>query len=283
MPNPKHTSVTQAPTPEGSPLNFNLGEPAPAGGASEFLRDAFDKQVFGDVLPTTTRVIYGPDSLLDDPQFRAHVEKFGLEEMAALMREAIRNKGANAMTNPVMRKALSAGIAKFGVDVIADAFAKRVMEIPRREVEVEVDREFDDAVLGGKVLGETVDRYSEPGMAYKFLSARCIDLLGLRGYEIVKDLQGDPVKVGTLLLGKIPKHIAEARQRHWAEVSKKNVREQQERFYDQAAREVHQAGAVGAGSGPLGPGEVVKVAATERDSSLLGQERVAGVVYETAT
>jgi hypothetical protein len=91
-------------------------------------------------------------------------------------------------------------------------------------------------------MEEAVQRYGQPGMAAKFLSERCIGVLGLRGYELVKDERGEVVKVGTLMMGQIPERMAEARRRHWAKESDDAVREAAEQFEDSAARAIRDGG-----------------------------------------
>jgi|GEM_PF-2422276 len=50
-----------------------------------------------------------------------------------------------------------------------------------------------------------------PGMAYRFLDDRTCKDQGLRGYEILKDKNGNEVRVGTLRLGVIPQEVANYR------------------------------------------------------------------------
>jgi hypothetical protein len=207
----------------------------------DFLRDEWDKKTFGDAIPTYTRIVYGPDPLLVScPAMKDAIEKIGLEEYANTTAETILLKEDKAVPDPIMQKGLRAAIARFGKDAVADAFRDRILKIPQREVEVEADR--SDAMIFAQPLEEAVQRYGTPGMAPKFLSERCIGVLGLRGYQIVKDERGEPVKVGTLIMGQIPLRTAEARQRHYAEESNAAVREAAEQFEDNAARAIREGG-----------------------------------------
>jgi len=63
-------------------------------------------------------------------------------------------------------------------------------------------------------MKQLAERHVAPGMAPKFLSPSQIDKRGLRGYEIVKDSDGQPVRVGRMLLGQMPEAKARARREH---------------------------------------------------------------------
>jgi hypothetical protein len=223
-------------------LGLDLKDPEPtADNPADFLREEWDKKTFGDAIPTYTRTVYGPDPLLIScPAMKAAIENIGLENYANATAEAILLKEDKAVADPIMQKGLRAAISRFGKIAVADAFRKRILEIPQRTVEVEADR--SDAMIFSKPMEEAVMRYGTPGMAPKFLSERCIGVLGLRGYVVVNDERGDPVKVGTLIMGEIPIRMAEARRRHYAEESEKSVREAGEQFEDTAARAIREGG-----------------------------------------
>jgi hypothetical protein len=82
-----------------------------------------------------------------------------------------------------------------------------------------------------------------------------MDVLGMRGYEIVKDERGDPVKIGTLFMGEIPREWAERRQLHWANESRNALAEQEASFYEAAEREIRSEGGRGLGASLLKRGE----------------------------
>jgi len=243
--------------------------------AFEMLGDEFDRRNFGDVVPTYSRTVYGPHPLLEQcPGLLEQIERVGLEEYAAMTAEAIKLKGPNAVPDPMMRRGLQQAIKKFGVAKVAQAFSDRIMEIPSRIVEIEADRDEDDEIFG-RPLEDAVRRWGHPGMAPKFLSERCIGALGMRGYVIVKDDHGDPVKVGTLLMGEIPIATAERRRYLAAKASDDAVRDQEDAYLSSQQRMLRDAGAVGVGSGPLSSGDRMQGNASERES-LLG-ERLLGV------
>lgn len=261
-------------------------EESKADNPADFLRDEWDRKTFGDAIPTYSRVVYGPDPLLISmPAMKATIEKIGLEEYARATAQAILQFQDRAVPDALMQKGLRAAIAKWGVERVAGEFAKRILEIPQRTVEVEADR--SDAMIFAKPMEEAVMRYGTPGMAPKFLSERCIGVLGMRGYVIVKDERGDPVKVGTLIMGEIPLRMAEARQRHFARISDEEVREAAEQFEDHAARAIRDGGA--SGFSVLGQGERVRSNAAgdledaDLTSSYLGRERDSGFTVERQT
>jgi hypothetical protein len=74
------------------------------------------------------------------------------------------------------------------------------------------DIEFDPLGLSDPLLAMK-NQYAKPGMALKLLSPRVMNTLGPRGYQIVKQENGDPVTSGNMVLGEIPEKYAKARQR----------------------------------------------------------------------
>jgi hypothetical protein len=259
-------------------FGLQLDTPPPTS-AADVLADEWDKNAFGAPPKTTTRVVYGPDPLVRDcPEFHEALEKYGKEGVAERYRILVMEKGADAFPDPIMRRGVRTAIARnFSKEQVAQACYDRVMRIPSRVVEIETGDSALDPLLVNPMRA-LVDRYCEPGMSPKFLSPRCIDVLGKRGYEIVKDEHGDPVKCGTLIMGVIPTEWAERRRAHFAEISQEAVREQESSYYETAARAVHDTGVGGAG--PLRPGESVRADATENDPALLGLTREAGIRIE---
>ena len=265
-------------------LGLDLKDPAPvADNPLDFLSEEWDRKTFGDAIPTYTRVIYGPDPLLVTcPAMKTSIENIGLENYASATAEAILLKEDKAVPDPIMQKGLRAAISRFGKDAVASAFRERILKIPQRTVEVEADR--TDAMIFAKPMEEAVLKYGSAGMAPKFLSDRCIGVLGLRGYEIVKNENGEPVKVGTLIMGEIPLRMAEARRDHWARESDELVREVAEEFEEKAARAIRDGG--GSGISVLRDGERVSANAAgdledpQETASYLGRDRPTGFTVE---
>lgn len=215
--------------------------------AAELLRDEWDKKAFGDVPKLTTHVVYGPDPLVDNcPAFHDYLEKHGKEGLALLFQELILRKGEMAAPDAVMRVGIRKSIARFGKEATAKAFYDRVMQIPERTVEIEIDTELDPLLMNP--MRAIVAQYCPAGMAPKFLSDRCMQVLGKRGYEIVKDERGDPVRCGTLYLGVIPQHVAERRRQYFADQSRAEVKEQEEAYLERADRFAREEGG---GAAPL--------------------------------
>lgn len=242
--------------------------------AAELLRDEFDKKAFGDAPKTTTRIVYGPDPCVDNcPEFHDRLEKWGKKEVAEAFRKLILAKGELAAPDAIMRKAIKRSITRFGAEATAQAFHDRVMSIPERTVEIEMTDAIDPLIVNP--MREIVAKYAPPGFAVKFLSDRCMDVLGRRGYEIVKDERGDVVKCGTLIMGIIPKLIAERRQQHFAQEAIDAVREQEEAYYEAAARQVRSEGVKGLGAKALERGESVRGDASE-SADFIGEIRETG-------
>jgi hypothetical protein len=261
-----------------SDLGLNIKPQQPeADNPAEFLRDEFDRKTFGEAFPTYTRIVYGPHPILTNfPDIKDRIEQMGLERFAQLTAETILLKGEKAVPNPVMQKTLRNAIAKFGAQAVANAFRERMMEIPVHEIEVEADR--SDAMIFAQPMEEAVKMYGTPGMRPKFLSERCIGVLGMRGYQIVKNKQGDPVKVGTLLMGEIPVRVAEARQRHFAQESENAVAEAEEAFENASERAMRDAGGA-PGVSVLRDRDNVTASASENES-LVGRSRETGFKVE---
>ena len=224
--------------------------------------------------------MYGPDKLFDGcPAMKAAIEKIGLRDYADATAGAILTKGEMAVADKLLRVGLAGAISKFGAEKVAEAFRNRILAIPCREVEYELDRASDYEIVGSKVLDEAVARYGRPGMAFRFLSERCVGVLGMRGYEIVKNEHGEPVKCGTLIMSEIPLRIAERRRQHQMELASEAIESEVEKFRDEAERLGHASRL--AGVGPLLQDELLTANATENeDSPLLGQSRPAAFTLE---
>ncbi len=257
-------------------LNLEQAEPTDA---AEFLSDEWDRKTFGDPVPTYKKVVYGPDPLIDQcPAMKAAIERVGLHDYAAATYQAVIEKGEMAVPDNILRVGLSATISRFGRERTAQAFHDRILTIPSRVVEYEADRDIDPQVAGSNVLGEAVDRHRRAGMHYRFLSPGCINgLVGRRGYQIVIDEKGDPVKVGTLMLGEIRMEIIEARRRRIAQEATAaiddKVAEYAQSIEDIARQSKH------AGVRPLRTDEEMNVNAAE-NTSLIGESRRSGLTFE---
>jgi hypothetical protein len=106
-------------------------------------------------------------------------------------------------------------------------------------------------------LAEAAERYSEPGMRYRGLSQRVCDKKTLRGWEVVKDEKGDPVKVGDMILGKMPIERAERRNEHYRKEGEANLSAARERLKVDQERLSRDAQSKGFTAGPLRDGDVL--------------------------
>jgi hypothetical protein len=101
---------------------------------------------------------------------------------------------------------------------------------------IDEDDADEDLMLAPSPMEETVERYREPGMAYGFMSDNASRTLGLRGYQPVMDERGDPVKLGTLTLGKIPERIQRKRLRKGEKESTERVQSMSDEYGDAVNR-----------------------------------------------
>lgn len=60
-------------------------------------------------------------------------------------------------------------------------------------------------------LKEVADQYVKPGMTPLFLNPDLVRLEGTRGYKPIIDADGDPVRVGEMILSEIPTAISQQR------------------------------------------------------------------------
>lgn len=100
-----------------------------------------------------------------------------------------------------------------GITLGADGFDKSLSE--KRDDVKERGRDLWDA---RDPLREVANRHVKAGFKPKFMSAKRVQENGGTGdYEVVKDTNGDPVKVRGMILGQIPVERADARNRHFRE------------------------------------------------------------------
>ncbi len=120
----------------------------------------------------------------------------------------------------------NAGKSEHRVSVVSDGFDSAIRQ---RRDDVK-DRDMDSWEARDP-LKEVCDRYVEPGMRGKFLSAQKIkENSGTGDYEVVKDANGDPVRVRGLVLGQMPEQRAEARNRHYRERGNHLLKQMNEQY-----------------------------------------------------
>jgi hypothetical protein len=99
------------------------------------------------------------------------------------------------------------------------------------------------------------DKYVKPGERPRLLSERMIDHAGTRGFEIVKDKNGDPVKLGNMPLGVMPEEKARKRQKYFEDLSRENIRDAEGDLQVKQERLIRDSGGEAA---PLSPGEAIQ-------------------------
>jgi hypothetical protein len=103
--------------------------------------------------------------------------------------------------------------------------AKAIEE--RRDFRSEQSVEIFDAP---DPMREIADAHVGPGMSPKFLSPARVARSGTRGFEIVNDKHGDPVKLGEMVLAQMPVERVKARNRTFQRKGQARVQEIRERF-----------------------------------------------------
>src|SRR5579875_423626 len=90
------------------------------------------------------------------------------------------------------------------VQLVSDAHDK--------QMDAYADLDFDPLGLSDP-LAQIKNEYGREGFALKALSDNVNNKLGRRGYQIVKDENGDPVRFGNMVIGEIPERIAQQRRK----------------------------------------------------------------------
>ncbi len=111
-----------------------------------------------------------------------------------------------------------------------------------------------------EVMRDLTEAHVKPGMRAKFLSPRVCETRGMRGYEVVKHDNGDPVKMANMILGVMPEEKAQQRNEHYRQLGEEQLRENVEKTTEEQERLISEAGAVDLA--PLASGETIR----DRDS-----------------
>lgn len=81
--------------------------------------------------------------------------------------------------------------------------------------EQKLDRRADMPWAESDPFQEAVRHHETPGFTHRMLSDHVCSKRGMRGWEVVKDGKGDPVRVNKLFLGRMPKDLATKRNEHY--------------------------------------------------------------------
>lgn len=151
---------------------------------------------------------------------------------------------------------------------IAEANAKRVdsqgepasgVRVGDGNWEKTLQQREDQPWLGVDPLLAAANAHREPGMQYRGLSPTAIAKRTLRGWEPVKEPNGDDVRIGNLILGKMPIKMARRRNEYYRRqgasefaAATEQLKVNQERVADEAKRR-----GIDMGVAPLLPGETL--------------------------
>jgi len=102
---------------------------------------------------------------------------------------------------------------------------------------------------------EAVKEFGKPGFAHRLLSPQRIKSKGYRNWKPVVAPNGDPVTVGTMILGAMPESKKRVRQQHYANLAREAVEEAEAQIQDAQDRIIHAAGDDVGGTRSLRHGE----------------------------
>ncbi len=140
------------------------------------------------------------------------------EILAALDYYATDEGVAEKNARPMVREAS-------GVELGQDPFHK-ALEQKRDDV---LERDYE-SYAARDPLREVADEYAVPGMRSKFLNAKKTLNGGNRDYQVVRQANGDPVKVQGMLLGHIPEGLAASRNRHYQSMGGEKLKQIADKF-----------------------------------------------------
>lgn len=146
--------------------------------------------------------------------------------------------------------ARNAGRSEHRVSVTADTFDRQLERMAERE-----------PWEGGDVVGEMKQLYVREGFRARFLSPRVIDRSGTRGWQIIRQ-NGDPVKLGPLILAEMPEEKATKRNEYFRSQGEAEFQKVTEEFVEQGRRLEREAGSMGIRAAD--PGTVLRDARTHR-------------------
>jgi hypothetical protein len=92
------------------------------------------------------------------------------------------------------------------------------------------------------VRKEVAEKHVKPGFKARLLSPRKVELEGTRGWEPVTDRNGDPVKVGNLILGQMPEAKVAQRNKHYRDQANARLQREAEGYQEQQARLLRESG-----------------------------------------
>jgi hypothetical protein len=131
---------------------------------------------------------------------------------------------------------------------IAERKAKRTHEpsgitFGRDPVDKKLDRmaDFDDY----DPYKELSQRHAKPGMVHRMLSPTVIKRKGMRGWQPVKEEDGQPAKHGDMILAEVPAKEKARRDRRLELLNRESLQEAAENFAEESAKAIRDSGVMG--------------------------------------
>lgn len=81
-------------------------------------------------------------------------------------------------------------------------------------------------------MKEIVEAHVKPGFRGRFLAPRVIEKRGLRGFEVVKGANGDPVRLANMVLGVMPEEKARQRNKYYQNLGQEQLRDAEEQMLE---------------------------------------------------
>ena len=94
-------------------------------------------------------------------------------------------------------------------------------------------------------MQELAEAHVEPGFRARFLSDRVVQRSGTRGWEVVKNEKGDPVRLATMVLAKMPEQRAKQRNAYYQEQAREQARDAIEHYQEEQERLIRDEKAAG--------------------------------------
>lgn len=157
----------------------------------------------------------------------------------------------------------------------------------RSESRVEITESSWDKIIAARAdatetwespdpVKDVVKQHVPPGMRPKLLSDPVVNVRGMRGWKPVIGKNGDPVKVGTMVLAVMPEERAQKRNEHYRGLAKDALVEATESLQEKHDRLLSDSRRFGMDIRPLRPGELVGGSTAEG----YGQTSRAGAVLD---
>lgn len=136
-----------------------------------------------------------------------------------------------------------------GVEVTRNAPGRRGSSLDpdkaveqRRDAVRDVDGHAIEPWEAPDVRRDVAEKHTPEGHRARFLSPAVVDKLGTRGWQPVRDANGDPVRVGNMILASMPENKAQGRNRHYQERSRSALVAAHQSFEEQQHKVLRASG-----------------------------------------